>query len=166
MGPMSDTVNDQRPPAPIESPSSDSMLRAVLAEEKAPETDIARDMAIHALWIAPVVMLVAGLWRGWGGVLGAGAALALVSVNFLLAASLMRWAGRISPEMLAGAALGGYVLRLGLITVVGLALKQVAGVDFLTFGIVLIVTHLGLLVWELRSVSLSLAAPGLHPAGE
>lgn len=154
------------PPDDLTSAEKSAALRATLTEQDAPETEIARDMAKHALWIAPAVLLVSGLLTGWGGVLGAAAALALVAVNFLLAASLMRWSSRISPEMLAGTALGGYVVRLGLITVVGLALKQVSTVDFLTFGVVLVATHIGLLVWELRSVSLSLAAPGLRPAGE
>jgi hypothetical protein len=31
-------------------------------------------------------------------------------------------------------------------------------------GIVLVGTHLGLLMWEMKYVSLTLAAPGLRPA--
>jgi hypothetical protein len=34
-------------------------------------------------------------------------------------------------------------------------------VDVVVLGVTLFVTHLGLLFWELRSVSFSLAAPGL-----
>jgi 3-isopropylmalate dehydrogenase len=40
--------------------------------------------------------------------------------------------------------------------------RELTGVDFTVFCVVLIAAHLGLLVWELRSVSLSLAAPGLR----
>ncbi|MEZ5170733.1 MAG: ATP synthase subunit I [Acidimicrobiia bacterium] len=162
---QADTSVDVTTPGPTTDEKA-AALRAELAGQDAPETEIALDMATHALWVAPAVLVVSGLFAGWGGVLGAAAALVLVAVNFLLAAALMRWAARISPEMLAATALGGYVVRLGLITVVGLGLRQVDAVDFLTFGVVLVATHIGLLVWELRSVSLSLAAPGLRPAGE
>lgn len=132
-------------------------------QDRAPETGIARHMALHACWIAPAVVAVAALLRGWGGALGAALALAVVVANFLLAASLLQWAGRISPSMVAVAAFGGYVSRMAVITVVLLAVRNVSAVDFATFGIVLVVTHLGLLFWELRSVSLTLGAPGLRP---
>jgi hypothetical protein len=35
-------------------------------------------------------------------------------------------------------------------------------VDVVVLGVTLFLTHLGLLFWELRSVSFSLAAPGLQ----
>jgi hypothetical protein len=35
-------------------------------------------------------------------------------------------------------------------------------VDVIVLGVTLFLTHLGLLFWELRSVSFSLAAPGLQ----
>ncbi len=129
----------------------------------APEPAIARQLAVHALWIAPAIVTVAGLLRGWKGASGAAAALALVAANFLLAAALLQWSARISSSMLAATALGGYVVRLGLITAVGFGLRALGVIDLATFAVVLVASHLGLLVWELRSVSLSLAAPGLRP---
>lgn len=130
---------------------------------EAPEPRIARHLALHALWVGPVVVTVAGLLRGWTGASGAAVALALVAVNFLFSAALLGWSARISPSMLAAAVLGGYVVRLGLVAAAGLGLRAAGVIDFATFGVVLVATHLGLLVWELRSVSLSLAAPGLRP---
>ncbi len=59
--------------------------------------------------------------------------------------------------------MGGFALRLGLIF---LAVTLVAGQDWVRIvpmGITLIVTHLGLLLWELRYVSASMAYPGLKP---
>ena len=35
--------------------------------------------------------------------------------------------------------------------------------DYATFGIALVVSHLGLLAWEAKSVHLTLAFPGLKP---
>ena len=93
-------------------------------------------------------------------------ALVLVVINFLAAARSYEWAARISPTTLAGVALGGYVARLAVITVVVLIVKDAAWVDLVVLGITPIVAHPGLLFWELRSVSLSLAAPGLKPVKE
>lgn len=132
----------------------------------AAESQIARDIAKHALVVAPVVVAV--LWFARGGDAAAGAALAfaIVAGNFLLSAALIGWAARISPATVAVAVLGGYVVRLGLITALGIAVRAQSWVDFTAFCIVLVAAHLGLLVWELRSVSLTLAAPGLRPNKE
>jgi len=43
------------------------------------------------------------------------------------------------------------------------AVKDLSWVEPLPLGLTLIVTHLGLLLWELRYVSASLAFPGLKP---
>ena len=43
-------------------------------------------------------------------------------------------------------------------------LHNVSWIDFPTLGITLVGTHLGLLTWEAKHVSMSLAAPGLSPA--
>jgi hypothetical protein len=130
---------------------------------EAVESVIARDMARRAALAAPVVVVGLGLARGGGAAAGAALALAVVAANFLAAAAILAWAARISPGALATAALGGYVVRLAVVTVAGLAVRTQGWVDFTVFCIVLVVSHLGLLFWELRSVSLSLAAPGLHP---
>ena len=79
------------------------------------ERDIALDLVKHGLLIAPVILLVAGLVSGWEGVASAGIALAIVCINFTLAALSVGWAAKISPEMVGGVALVGYVIRLGLI---------------------------------------------------
>jgi hypothetical protein len=140
------------------------MTRPVAGEEV--ESAIARDLAKHAAYVAPLTVVALGLWKGWPGAIGAALALALVVANFLAAAALLTWSARISPAAVAGAALGGYVVRIGLITVVGVAVHDQPWLNFAVFGIVLLTAHLGLLAWELRSVSLTLAAPGLHPPKE
>ena len=65
--------------------------------------------------------------------------------------------------MLLGVSLFGYLVRLGLITAGVLLVKDQAWVKLVPLGLALIVTHLGLLFWELRFVSASLAFPGLRP---
>ncbi|MFN8037037.1 MAG: ATP synthase subunit I [Acidimicrobiia bacterium] len=130
------------------------------------EGDIARDLAKRALLVAPAVVLALGVVRGPSGALGVALAFAFVVANFLLAAALLTWAARISLTALTAAAMGGFFLRLVLITAAGYGVKQWSAVDFPVFCITLIAAHLGLLFWEMRYVSLTLAAPGLKPQKE
>lgn len=127
------------------------------------ETDIARDMLRRGAWAAPALIAVFGLIWGVDGALSTAYGIAIVSVNFLLAAALLSWTARISLGLMMGAALFGYLVRLALIFLAVWLVKDAAWVDIVPLGITLIVTHLGLLFWELRYVSASLAYPGLKP---
>lgn len=129
----------------------------------APERQIAGDMARRALPLAPVVVLVAALPWGVDGALSAAFAIVVVVVNFLLAAWMLAAASRIGYGLLMAAAMLGYLVRIGLIGLAVWAVKDAAWVEPLPLGLTLIVTHLGLLLWELRYVSASLAFPGLKP---
>lgn len=128
------------------------------------ESSIARDLARKALIAAPGVVLLAGLIKGGPGALGALAALAVVALNFMVAAAALGRAARISAGALMATALLSFVVRLGVIVVIGLGVKQIDAVHFPTFCVVLVVAHLGLLFWELRHVSLTLTYPGLKPS--
>ena len=129
----------------------------------APEREIAIDMVRRALPAAPVIVLLALAPWGVDGALSAGFAMAVVVVNFLLAAWVLAAASRISYGLLMGAALFGYLVRIALIGLAVWAVKDASWVEPLPLGLTLIVTHLGLLLWELRYVSASLAFPGLKP---
>lgn len=138
--------------------------RPLAGRDETPETTIARDMALRAARWAPVPVAICGLGWGVAGAVSAAFAVAIVAVNFLFAAWLLTTTARIGYGAMMGAALGGYVLRLGLITVAVLAVKDAAWIELMPLGLTLIVAHLGLLCWELRYVSASLAFPGLKPA--
>lgn len=127
------------------------------------EREIAFDMVRRAIPVAPVLVLLAGLGWGFHGAESAAFAIALVLVNFLLAAAILTAAVRISVGALMGAALFGFLLRFGLLTVALVLVKRQSWVELVPLGVTLIVTHLGLLIWETRYVSLSLAFPGLKP---
>ncbi len=129
----------------------------------APEREIATDMVRRALPAAPVILLLALAPWGVDGALSAAFAMAVVVVNFLLAAWVLAAASRISYGLLMGAALFGYLVRIALIGLAVWAVKDMSWVEPLPLGLTLIVTHLGLLLWELRYVSASLAFPGLKP---
>jgi len=49
------------------------------------------------------------------------------------------------------------------VTIIGAGIKQLDVVDFTVFAITLVVSYLALLFWEMRSISLTLAYPGLKP---
>jgi len=132
-------------------------------DDSAPEQEIALDLAKRGVWVAPVLVAVGGAIWGVDGALSAAFAVGLVIANFLLSAAMLAWAGRISVGFVLGAAMFGYLFRLGLITVAVLLVKDLAWVELVPLGLTLIVTHLGLLLWETKYVSASLAHPGLKP---
>jgi hypothetical protein len=127
------------------------------------ESRIARDLVKHALYAAPIAIVAVGIWRGVDAGAAVALALALVIGNFLLSAAILGAAARRSPEMLMGVALMSFLVRLILLTAIGVGIKELDIVDWPVFCITLVVSYLGLLFWEMRSISTSLASPGLKP---
>ena len=136
---------------------------ALAAEGIAPEVTVSRDMIRRGLIGAPVLILLGAIvWRAdgaWSTALGLG----LVLFNFGLAAALIAWSARISLALMMGVCLFGYIVRLALITLVVLAVKDFSWVSIPALGTAIIVSHLGLLFWEMRFIAASLAFPGLRP---
>ena len=129
----------------------------------APEPVIARDLAKHALILAPIAIVACAAIWGWAGAASAAYALTLVTLNFLAAAWMLSTAARISYGLLMGVALFGFLVRLALIGLAVLAVQDAAWVEPVALGLTLVVSYLGLLFWELRYVSINLAHPGLKP---
>jgi hypothetical protein len=127
------------------------------------ELRIALDLARRAAIAAPVLMLAVGLWRGLDAAGAVALAFAIVVVNWVVAALTLGWAARNSPNLLLGVALFGFILRLAVITGVGAGIKALEIVDWPVFCGALLLAYGGLLVWELRYVSFTLASPGLKP---
>jgi len=113
--------------------------------------------------VAPLIMVIAGVIWGLTGAWSAGLGLALVLMNFGLAAALISWATPMSLALRMGVALFGFLLRLGLISLAVFLVRDVSWVSLPALGITIIVTHLGLLFWEMRFIAASLAFPGLRP---
>jgi hypothetical protein len=120
-------------------------------------------MARHALIVAPVVILACGLFRGVDGAISAAMGLALAALNLLVAARLIAWSAPKGAAFVQAAVLGGFLVRMMALTLIVLALDQLDFVDLPVLVITIAVTHLALLLWETRYVSLTLAAPGLKP---
>lgn len=127
----------------------------------APEPVLARDLAKRAVLLAPAVILLCGVFWGADGATSAAYATALVLANFVFAAWMLSTAAKISYGLLMGAALFGFLLRLGLVSAAVLLVRDASWVEPTPLGLTLVVSHLGLLFWELRYVSISLAHPGL-----
>ncbi|MEE9415564.1 MAG: ATP synthase subunit I [Acidimicrobiales bacterium] len=128
-----------------------------------PAIEIARDLARRGVLIAPVIVGIGAAFWGAAGAASVGYALAIVIVNFLMAAFLLGYSARISFALMGAAALFGFLIRLSLIFVAVMVVRDASWVRLVPLGITLIVAHLGLLFWELRYVSGSLAYPGLKP---
>jgi hypothetical protein len=143
--------------------ATDAPHSAIPPASAAPEADVAKDMLRRMVWVAPAFVLAGFIGWGTDGALSALLGLALVAANFAAAAGLMGWGARTSPTVLGIAVLGGYVVRLGVVLGVLWLLQDVSWVEMVPLGVTLVATHLGLLLWETKYVSLSLAYPGLKP---
>lgn len=145
----------------------DSKFVSVLAMKDtgpAPEAAIVRDMVKRGLWVAPVLIAIGALVWGANGAWSTAYGLVLVFGNFVMAAMLVSYTARISYAVMMGSMMFGYLLRLAIISFAVYAVRQTSWVELLPLGLTIIVAHIGLLFWELRYVSLSLAFPGLKPS--
>lgn len=127
------------------------------------EVEVSRDMIKRGLIAAPIIVAVNALIWGTEGAWSAAYAIALVLFNFALSAAVISYTAKISLGLMMGATLFGYLIRLGLILVAVLAVKDASWISLPALGATIIVTHLGLLFWETRYVAVSLAHPGLKP---
>jgi len=130
------------------------------------ERELAFDMLKRGVWFAPAILVLATLIWGTQGTSSAAVAIALVVVNLVLAALALSWAAKVSLTAIMAVSLGGFAVRMGLVTAVLFAVRNASWINMTALGITVLVTHLGLLFWELRYVSASLAFPGLKPTAD
>lgn len=140
--------------------------RAPVPEAPEVERELVVDMLRRGVWFAPVVVVLATIIWGTAGASSAGVAIVLVTVNLVLAALGLSWAAKVSLNAIMVVSLGGFALRMALLCLVLLALRHESWIDLTALGVSVLVTHLGLLFWELRFVSASLAFPGLKPPAD
>lgn len=138
-------------------------LMTTRLEGPAPEVAVSTDMIKRGLLVAPVLIAVCGVIWGLDGVWSGAYGIAIVLANFALAAAFIASAARISLGLMMAATLFGYIIRLALIFLAVWLVKNAAWISFPALGSTIIITHLGLLFWEMKYVALSLAHPGLKP---
>ena len=146
-------------------PTSDSHISVLAMNDKgpAPEAAIGRDLVKHGLIVAPVMLGVCAIFWGANGAWSSAYGLTIVLGNFALAAFLVSFTARISYAMMMGATLFGYIVRLGIISAAVYFVRNATWVELIPLCMTIVIAHVGLLFWELRYVSLSLAFPGLKP---
>ena len=127
------------------------------------EAIIGKNIAKRSLVVAPILIAIFAITGGWLGAVSAAIGVAIVVANFVLAAALLAGSARISPALMMFAALFGYLVRLSLIFLAIWLVRDASWIELVPFGITVIVSHLGLLLWEMRFISASLAYPALKP---
>ncbi len=132
-------------------------------EVNGPEREVALDMARLGLMLGPGFVIVSGLIWGFGGMASSLLAFMIVVVNLLLGAWVIGRAAAVSPNLLMGAVLGGFLFRLMAMSAVVLPIRDHTWFYSVPFAVTLVGGHLGLLAWETTRVSLTLAYPGLPP---
>jgi hypothetical protein len=142
---------------------SNAFVATTALSGPAPEVGVTKDMVRRGLIVAPLLIAVCGVIWGIDGAYSSAYAVAIVLLNFALAATLVAVTARISLGLMMGAVLFGYLIRLGLIFLAVYLVKDTSWISLPALGTAIIVTHLGLLIWEMKYVALSLAHPGLKP---
>jgi len=127
----------------------------------APEIEVSRDMIKRGLLVGPLLVGICAVIWGSDGAWSSAYGIAIVLVNFALAAGIIAGSARISLGLMMAATLFGYLIRLGRIFLAVWLVRDAAWISFPALGSTIIVTHLGLLFWEMKYVALSLAQPGL-----
>jgi hypothetical protein len=142
-------------------------MSAVAGSPAAPappvEWEMATDMVRRSLPFAPLPLVLGAAFHGTNGALSAGFGLLLVLANLVAAGALMKWAAKRSLGLLAGVAVGGFALRLAVLVLAVSLVRDLAWVELVPLGLTLVAAQVGLLWWETRHLSLSLAYPGLKP---
>lgn len=118
-----------------------------------PERELIRRIAPFALPVAGLAFvlgaLIGGADAGWSAVIG----IVVVAGNFVANGLSVAWAARISPVILYAVALGGFVLRLIVITVALLLMQQVSWFSTVAFIAALVPATVALLIVEMKLLS-------------
>jgi hypothetical protein len=128
-----------------------------------PVAQVARDIVRRGVWVTPVMMLIGAAIWGTEGFFSVGYAVVLILANFAIAAGIIATTSRISLSLMMAGVLFGFLIRLAVIFGAVFLVRDAEWMNLVALGVAIVVTHLGLLVWELRFVSLSMAYPGLKP---
>ena len=122
-------------------------------DERPIEAIIGKNIAKRGVFVAPILALIFGVLQGWGGAVAALVGVAIVLLNFILGGYIMSKAARVSMTMYHAAALFGFIIRLGLITLTMLIIANVTNLDRMAMGISVVVSYLVLLSWEAVAVA-------------
>ena len=143
---MSDQHANERKIDPV-------VMSSPSAETRPVEAIIGKNIAKRSLYVAPPLILVFGIIGGWLGAVSAALSVAIVVGNFLLGGYILATAARVSLTMYHAAALFGFFIRLGLITLTMVLIVSVADIDRVAMGVSVVVSYLVLLSLEAIAVA-------------
>lgn len=121
------------------------------------ETRMASHMFKWGVVVSPFLLLVSYLIWSVHGLESSLYAIILVLINFLVTAKVMEIGGKISLPALMGAAVGSFIFDLVLLTAAVIPVAQASWMNLWALGLTLIVTHLGLVVFEATTISTRMA---------
>ncbi len=122
-------------------------------ETRPVEAIIAKSISRRALWVAPILIVVFALGGGWLGDVSAAIGVAIVVAKFILGGYILATAAGVSLSLYHAAALFGFFVRLGLITLTMVIVVGVTDVDRVAMGVSAVVSYLVLLSLEAMAVS-------------
>jgi hypothetical protein len=112
---------------------------------------------------APLAFVLGGALAGWEGALSALIAVVVVVSNFAAHGLSLAWAAGVSIPVLQAVALGGFVVRMGIIVALLFALDRTSFFSPVVFGLTAVAATVALLGYEaklaLRGVGGSLEIP-------
>ena len=118
------------------------------------EAVLATNTVKRAIYVGPVLVALFWLLRDVEGAIGSALGVAVVVVNFLAAGWILSISARVSLSLYHAAALFGFFVRLGLITLSVVLIATVyEDLDRMAFGISTVVAYLVLLTWEAIAVA-------------
>ena len=117
---------------------------------------------IPAIFLA---LLVGGLAAGWNVGWSAAVGVAIVVVNFVVNGLSLARAARVSLTALSAVAMGGFVVRLGIIVALMFLLNQFSWFSPLAFGLAVVPATILLLGFEMKLMAGGLGRELVLPTG-
>lgn len=128
------------------------------------EMNIAIDIAKRSWVLFAPAIIALGIWKGQQGALAVLLAGVIIIANLFIAAEISRVCARLSPTAIMAGALSGFVIRLIIVFVAAIILRNVSAIDFKVWLLSVAIGHIALLAWETRHISFSLSHPGVKPS--
>ena len=105
-------------------------------------------MLKRGIVVAPLVIAALWIWQGSDFGLSVAVGVGMALANLWLAGRVIGGVAENRPQLLLAGAMVAFTLGLALLTAVALLLQAADLVTFKITGVALIVSHLGLVLWE------------------
>jgi hypothetical protein len=115
-----------------------------------PERELVHRLLAYSVPVLGVAAVAGALVGDAGTAWSAGIGVVAVAANFVGYAYSVAWAARISPTLLMAVGLGGFVVRLVILTVVLLLMDRLTWFSPIAFAAAFVPTTIALLVVEMR----------------